>query len=104
MPIMVMDYAPNGTLRRRHPKGQQLALPVILPYVKQVAAALQYAHDQQNVHRDIKPENMLVARNDEGLLSDFGTALIAQATGYQTAVQEEVVGTISYRALGQFQR
>src|SRR5258708_1522094 len=103
IPFMVMDYAPNGTLRRRHPKGEQLALPVILPYVKQVAAALQYAHDQQYVHRDIKPENMLVGRNDEVLLSDFGTALIAQATGYQTAVQEEVVGTISYMAPEQFQ-
>ncbi|HET7638381.1 MAG TPA: serine/threonine-protein kinase, partial [Ktedonobacteraceae bacterium] len=102
-PFMVMDYAPNGTLRKRHPKGEQLALPVILSYMKQVADALQYAHDQHYIHRDIKPENMLLGRNDEVLLSDFGTALVAQSTGYQNAVQEEVVGTVSYMAPEQFQ-
>ena len=103
IPFMVMDYAPNGSLRRRHPKGERLALDTILPYVKQVAEALQYAHDQHFVHRDIKPENMLLGRNGEVLLSDFGTAQVAQNTGYQNAMQEEVVGTVSYMAPEQFQ-
>ncbi|GAC1350870.1 MAG: hypothetical protein NVSMB27_37580 [Ktedonobacteraceae bacterium] len=103
IPFMVMDYAPNGSLRRRHPKGERLALSTILPYVKQVAEALQYAHDQHFVHRDIKPENMLLGRNEEVLLSDFGTAQVAQNTGYQNAMQEEVVGTVSYMAPEQFQ-
>src|SRR6266567_3329417 len=103
IPFMVMDYAPNGTLRKRHPRGEQLALPVIIPYVKQVADALQYAHDQHYIHRDVKPENMLLGRNEEVLLSDFGTALVSHATGYQQAVQEEVVGTVSYMAPEQFQ-
>src|SRR6266853_3474593 len=43
-PFLVMDYAPNGTLRQRHPKGVVLPLPLIVTYVKQVADALQYAH------------------------------------------------------------
>jgi serine/threonine protein kinase len=59
-PFLVMDYAPNGTLRQRHRKGTVLALTVILPYVNQVAEALHYAHDQKLVHRDVKPENMLI--------------------------------------------
>jgi len=103
IPFMVMDYAPNGSLRRRHPKGERLAFSTILPYVKQVAEALQYAHDQQFVHRDIKPENMLLGRNEEVLLSDFGTAQVAQSTGYQNSMQEDVVGTVSYMAPEQFQ-
>src|SRR3989440_8777495 len=102
LPFMVMDYAPNGNLRKRHPKGEKLALATILPYVKQVAGALQYAHDRQLIHRDIKPENMLLGRAYEVLLSDFGTALVAQSTGYQSTLQE-VIGTVSYMAPEQFQ-
>src|SRR6266568_8325798 len=30
-PFLVMDYAPNGTLRQRHPKGTQLPLSLIIP-------------------------------------------------------------------------
>ena len=102
IPFMVMDYAPDGNLRKRHPKGQKLSLTTILPYVKQVADALQYAHNRHLIHRDIKPENMLVGRGGEVLLSDFGTALVSQSTGYQSTLQE-VIGTVNYMAPEQFQ-
>src|SRR2546426_2290812 len=55
-PFLVMDYASNGSLRKRHPKGTHLPLDTIVNYVKQVADALQYAHDEKVIHRDIKPE------------------------------------------------
>src|SRR5438270_12487303 len=58
-PFLVTTYAPNGSLRQHHPKGTRLAPATIASYIKQVAAALQYAHDQKLIHRDIKPENML---------------------------------------------
>src|SRR5579859_3321449 len=51
-PFLVMDYAPNGTLRQRHPRGSQVLPAFIARYIKQVAAALQYAHDQRVIHRD----------------------------------------------------
>ncbi len=101
IPYLVMDYAPNGTLRQRHPRGTQLPLPTILSYIKQVAEALQYAHDEKFIHRDIKPENMLLGRRNEVLLSDFGIALIAQSSRYQST--HEMAGTASYIAPEQIQ-
>ncbi len=78
-PFLVMDYAPNGTLRQHYPKGVVLQLPLIVAYVKQTADALQYAHDEKLIHRDIKPENMLLGRRNEILLSDFGIAVASQS-------------------------
>ncbi|MEO8970641.1 MAG: protein kinase [Ktedonobacteraceae bacterium] len=100
-PFLVMDYAPNGTLRQRHLKGTVLTPTNILPYIKQTAAALQYAHDQKLIHRDIKPENMLLGRTNEILLSDFGIALVAQSSRYQNT--QDVVGTVAYMSPEQIQ-
>ncbi|HEY6542794.1 MAG TPA: protein kinase, partial [Ktedonobacteraceae bacterium] len=96
IPFLVLDYAPNGSLRQLHPRGTQVPLPTVTSYVKQVASALQYAHDQKLIHRDVKPENMLVGRFNDVLLSDFGIALIAQSSLSQKT--QDVVGTVSYMA------
>ncbi len=53
IPFLVMNYAPHGTLRQRHPAGSVLNPSTIVSYVKQVAAALQYAHTHKIIHRDI---------------------------------------------------
>ena len=94
MPFLVMEYAPNGTLRQRYPKGSRLPLETIITYVKQVADALQYAHDEKFMHRDIKPENLLLGRRDDILLSDFGLALVAQSTRQQSL--QDLGGTAYY--------
>src|SRR6516164_9551447 len=56
IPFLVMDYAPGGTLRRRYPKGTCLSLQQTASTIKQIAAALQYAHNHGLIHRDVKPE------------------------------------------------
>src|SRR5438552_7295709 len=95
-PFLVMSYAPNGTLRQRYSRGERVPLPTIVSYVKQVADALQYAHDEKLIHRDIKPENLLVGRNNEILISDFGIALMVKNTLTQTT--QPIVGTSAYMA------
>lgn len=101
-PLLVMDYAPDGTLRQRHPKGERLSLATVVPYVKQIASALQYAHDRRLIHRDVKPENMLIGQNGELLLSDFGIALMAE-TSLSQSTEDTVMGTMAYMAPEQIQ-
>ena len=96
IPFLVMNYAPGGNLRQRHPEGTQIPLAVVVEYVKQVASALQYAHEQKLIHRDIKPENLLLGNNGELLLSDFGIAIIATSSHSQEV--QDIVGTVTYMA------
>jgi eukaryotic-like serine/threonine-protein kinase len=98
VPFLIMDHAPNGTLRRRYPKGSLVPLPVIVSSVKQVAAALQYAHERKVIHRDVKPENLLVGLQQEVLLSDFGLATLAQSTSQLHRSGQGTAGTIAYMA------
>jgi serine/threonine protein kinase len=100
-PYLVLDYAPGGTLRQRHPEGSLLPVSIAVAYVKQIAAALQYAHDEKLVHRDVKPENMLLGRRNEVLLSDFGVALMVQTFSFQSL--QDVAGTLPYMAPEQIQ-
>ena len=79
-PFLAMAYAPNGTLRQRHPKGTHLPLDGIIAYVSPIAAALQHAHDERLIHRDVKPENILLGPHDEVWLSDFGIVAVAHST------------------------
>jgi serine/threonine protein kinase len=101
VPYLVMEYAPLGTLRDTLPSGSALPLPTILPYVKQVAAALQYVHDHKLIHRDVKPENMLLEQNSHILLSDFGIVVVAHST--RSRVLQDKVGTPYYMAPEQIQ-
>jgi predicted ATPase/serine/threonine protein kinase/DNA-binding CsgD family transcriptional regulator len=96
IPFLVMDYAPNGSLRQSHPRGTRVPLATIVSYVKQVAEALDYIHEQKLIHRDVKPENMLLGRNNEVLLTEFDIAIIAQSSRSQQT--QEAAGAVAYMA------
>ncbi|HEX3233438.1 MAG TPA: protein kinase [Gemmatimonadales bacterium] len=76
----VMPYIEGESLRAWLQREHRLALHEALDLGRQVADALDYAHQHGVVHRDIKPENILIA-NGEAVLADFG---IARALGAGT--------------------
>jgi serine/threonine protein kinase/tetratricopeptide (TPR) repeat protein len=94
VPFLVLSYAPHGSMHQLYPKGEALPLSVIVSTIKQVASALHYAHSQQLVHGDVKPENILVGRDHEILLSDFGVAVVAS----HPLQRSDISGTVAYMA------
>lgn len=101
--FLIMDYAPGGTLRQRHPKGTRLPLDTVMHYVRQVASGLQYIHLRQLIHRDIKPHNMLLGPNNEVMLSDFGIAIVSQSLNPTSPIFHDFEGTVLYTAPEQLQ-
>jgi serine/threonine protein kinase len=101
--FLVMDYAPNGTLRQRHPHGELVPPQMVACYVRQVASALHYVHQHKLIHRDVKPHNMLLGENDRVMLSDFGIAVVSQSLDPLDPGFYDFEGTVIYAAPEQLQ-
>ncbi len=96
IPFLVMPYVSGGSLRQQHRRGVCLPPLTILPSIRQIAAALQSAHNQGIIHRNLKPENLLLDLNDTVFLSDFGLTIGQQSSRSQS--MEEVANAARYMA------
>ena len=91
----VMPYVEGESLRHRLQREGRLPLEDALEITRQVADALEYAHQHDVVHRDIKPENILLQAG-QAVVSDFGIArAISEARGRVTGTGV-AVGTPDY--------
>src|SRR6266550_2164297 len=82
--------------RGRLVREPQLPVEEALIIAREVADALEYAHQQGVVHRDIKPENILISAG-HAVVADFGIARAIQAAGAQTVTQTGILlGTPAY--------
>ena len=77
-PFLVTDYIPFLTFRQVHKSGAAKPLIRLLPYLKQIAHALDSIHHEHLLHGDIRPENILVDRNNNILLRGFRIEAIEQ--------------------------
>ena len=69
-----MEYLPKGSLEDES-KGAYVHLTRAKRVMVDVLRGLEHAHHSELIHRDIKPANILIGRNNEGKLSDFGLAI-----------------------------
>jgi beta-lactam-binding protein with PASTA domain/tRNA A-37 threonylcarbamoyl transferase component Bud32 len=96
VPYIVMEFVDGRTVRDLLQDGHRLLPERSLEIIDGVLRALDYSHQAGIVHRDIKPGNVMVTRNGDVKVMDFGIARAmsdSQATMTQTA---QVIGTAQY--------
>lgn len=95
----VMPMVEGDSLRDRIVRGGELPIATVVRVLRDVSAALSYAHARGVAHRDIKPDNILLA-GDFALVTDFGVAkAVSEATGETSITSIGIaLGTPTYMA------
>nr|HPJ19897.1 Stk1 family PASTA domain-containing Ser/Thr kinase [Actinomycetota bacterium] len=96
VPYIVMEYVDGHTLRELMSSGRRLLPERSLEIMSGVLSALDYSHAHGIIHRDIKPGNVMLNRNGDVKVMDFGIAR-AVADAQATMTQgNAVMGTAQY--------
>ncbi|MEG1434766.1 serine/threonine-protein kinase [Gordonibacter sp.] len=95
---LIMEYIEGITLTKLlRDYADFLTLDTVAAVFSSVAHALEVAHENQVLHLDIKPDNVLINRQGQVKVTDFGLATLADASGFGAAGG----GTIGYMPLEQ---
>jgi len=91
---LVMEYVDGEDLKTVIKREGPLAPHRVVAVARQVCDALEHAHYQNIIHRDVKPHNILITRDGQAKLADFG---IARESNAATLVQtKSLVGSVHY--------
>ncbi len=93
--FLVMEFVKGEDLKHYLDSGKRYTLEQSVRTMRDLLAALQYAHQRKIIHRDIKPANLLIEADGRVKLTDFGVARI-QDSGEITRTQGGMVGTLKY--------
>lgn len=92
--FIVMEYVEGMTLKEMLKKTGLLPEDRALPIFHKILRGLEYAHSQGIIHRDIKPGNIIIDKNGNPKITDFGIAKILGDKGMtQTGTK---LGTVYY--------
>ncbi|MDX3128857.1 Stk1 family PASTA domain-containing Ser/Thr kinase [Streptomyces europaeiscabiei] len=96
IPYIVMEYVEGSTLRELLHSGRRLLPERSMEMTIGILQGLEYAHRNQIVHRDIKPANVMLTRNGQVKVMDFGIARAMGDSGMTMTQTSAVIGTAQY--------
>ncbi|KUO21496.1 Stk1 family PASTA domain-containing Ser/Thr kinase [Streptomyces dysideae] len=96
IPYIVMEYVDGSTLRELLHSGRKLLPERTLEMTIGILQALEYSHRNGIVHRDIKPANVMLTRNGQVKVMDFGIARAMGDSGMTMTQTSAVIGTAQY--------
>ncbi|KAI8138004.1 kinase-like domain-containing protein [Fennellomyces sp. T-0311] len=91
---VISEYCPHGELFEALTEQGRYSEAAAARWFAQIADAIRYCHSQDIIHRDLKLENILLDRDDNAKLCDFGFARQAQAR----QMLETFCGSLAYSA------
>lgn len=92
-PFMVMEYVEGKSLREKI-KEKSLTINDAIDLTMRICAGLDEAHEAGIVHRDLKPANILLDKNNQPIILDFGLATIKGTE--KITKTGSTLGTIGY--------
>ncbi|MFF6996045.1 Stk1 family PASTA domain-containing Ser/Thr kinase [Streptomyces sp. NPDC008313] len=96
IPYIVMEYVDGSTLRELLHSGRKLLPERSMEMTIGILQALEYSHRSGIVHRDIKPANVMLTRNGQVKVMDFGIARAMGDSGMTMTQTAAVIGTAQY--------
>jgi serine/threonine-protein kinase len=82
--IMVQEYVEGTDLEKILDEKCKVELPIALRYFKQILSALDFAHQHKVIHRDIRPSNLMIDKNNNIKITDFGTSTFLNEKQFAT--------------------
>jgi serine/threonine-protein kinase len=91
---IVMEYVDGQTLKQYIQQNSPVRVEVALDILQQLTSAIAHAHQNNIIHRDIKPQNILIDREGNVKITDFGIAMALSATSITRT--NSVLGSVHY--------